>query len=145
MDWYIFSIKRLREYEMRKQSLDNIKEQISILESQFTGLRAATADGTPTGDNENRREDMLIHNISKREELKNNYKLVFRDISITENGLKALTEEERRILFVFFIERQKNYVERLCEELFISKTELYRRKDEALKKFTMACYGILEL
>ncbi len=145
MDWYIFSIKRLREYEMRKQSLDNIKEQISILESQFTGLKAATADGTPTGDNENRREDMLIHNISKREELKNNYKLVFRDISITENGLKALTEEERRILFVFFIERQKNYVERLCEELFISKTELYRRKDEALKKFTMACYGILEL
>lgn len=135
MDWYIFSIKRLREYEMRKQSLDNIKEQISILESQFTGLKAATADGTPTGDNENRREDMLIHNISKREELKNNYKLVFRDISITENGLKALTEEERRILFVFFIERQKNYVERLCEELFISKTELYRRKDEALKKF----------
>ena len=133
MDWYIFSIKRLREYEMRKQSLDNIKEQISILESQFTGLKAATADGTPTGDNENRREDMLIHNISKREELKNNYKLVFRDISITENGLKALTEEERRILFVFFIERQKNYVERLCEELFISKTELYRRKDEALK------------
>ena len=145
MDWYIFSIKRLREYEMRKQSLDNIKEQISILESQFTGLKAATADGTPTGDNENRREDMLIHNISKREELKNNYKLVFRDISITGNGLKALTEEERRILFVFFIERQKNYVERLCEELFISKTELYRRKDEALKKFTMACYGILEL
>ena len=145
MDWYIFSIKRLREYEMRKQSLDNIKEQISILESQFTGLKAATADGTPTGDNENRREDMLIHNISKREELKNNYKLVFRDISITENGLKALTEEERRILFVFFIERQKNYVERLCEELFISKTELYRRKDEALKKFTMAGYGILEL
>ena len=105
MDWYIFSIKRLREYEMRKQSLDNIKEQISILESQFTGLKAATADGTPTGDNENRREDMLIHNISKREELKNNYKLVFRDISITENGLKALTEEERRILFVFFIEK----------------------------------------
>ena len=46
---------------------------------------------------------------------------------------------------LFYITRGKKSVERLCEELFVSKTELYRRKDEALRKFTMCSYGVVEL
>lgn len=146
LNWCIYSIQRLRDYEDRKIAVDSLTEQINSLEDKFTAIRAATTDSTPVqGGNENRREQMLIHNISTREELKNNLDIIKREIEITEKGLAVLTETERLILTRFYINRSKGYIERLCDELFISKTELYRQKDEALKRFTMVCYGIVEL
>lgn len=146
LNWCIFAIQRLRDYEDRKRAIDNLAEQINSLEDKFTAIRAATTDSTPVqGGNENRREQILIHNIATREELKNNLEIIKQEIDITEKGLDVLTETERLILTRFYINRSKGYVERLCDELFISKTELYRQKDEALKRFTMVCYGIVEL
>lgn len=146
LSWCIFAIQRLRDYEDRKRAIDNLAEQINSLEDKFTAIRAATTDSTPVqGGNENRQEQMLIHNIATREELKNNLEIIKQEIDITEKGLDVLTETERLILTRFYINRSKGYVERLCDELFISKTELYRQKDEALKRFTMVCYGIVEL
>lgn len=146
LNWCIFAIQRLRDYEDRKRAIDSLAEQINSLEDKFTAIRAATTDSTPVqGGNENRREQMLIHNIATREELKNNLEIIKQEIDITEKGLDVLTETERLILTRFYINRSKGYIERLCDELFISKTELYRQKDEALKRFTMVCYGIVEL
>ena len=146
LNWCIFAIQRLRDYEDRKRAIDNLAEKINSLEDKFTAIRAATTDSTPVqGGNENRREQILIHNIATREELKNNLEIIKQEIDITEKGLDVLTETERLILTRFYINRSKGYVERLCDELFISKTELYRQKDEALKRFTMVCYGIVEL
>lgn len=145
-NWCIFAIQRLKDYEDRKTAVDNITEQISVLNDKFTAIRSATTDSTPVqGGNENRREQMLIHNISTREELQKSLDLTKKELAITEKGLAALTETERKILTRFYINRSKGHVDRLCDELYVSKTELYRQKDEALKRFTMACYGIVEL
>ena len=145
-NWCIFAIQRLRDYESRKEAVDNLTEQIKVLEDNFTAIRSATTDSTPVqGGNENKREQMLIHNIATREELQNNLEIAKHEIAITEKGLAALTETEKKILERFYINRSKGYVERLCDELFISKTELYRQKEDALKRFTMVCYGIVEL
>ena len=146
LNWSVFAVQRLRDYEDRKTAVENITDQIKALEQRFTAIRSATTDGTPVqGGNENKREEMLINNISTREELKKNLDIITREIEITEKALDKLTDEERLILTRFFIERQKRYVERLCGELFVSKTRLYQMKDAALKKFTLACYGIVEL
>lgn len=146
LNWSVFAVQRLRDLEDRKTAVENIKEQIKALEQRFTAIRSATTDGTPVqGGNENKREEMLIHNISTREELKNNLDIITREIEVTEKALDTLTEEEKLILRRFFILRQKGYVERLCDELYVSKTRLYQKKETALKKFTLACYGIVEL
>lgn len=146
VNWCVFSIQRLRDYENRKAAIDNITEQIKLLEEKFTAIRSSTTDATPVkGGNENKREEMLIHNIATREELQKNLDITIHEVELIEKGLAALTEDEKRILERFYINRSKGYVERLCDELFISKTELYRQKEEALKKFTMVCYGIVEL
>lgn len=146
LNWSVFSVQKLRDYEDRKTAVENITEQIKALEQRFTAIRSATTDGTPVqGGNENKREEMLIRNIAEREELKNNLDIITREIAVTEKALDTLTEEERLILRRFFILRQKGYVERLCDELFVSKTRLYQKKETALKKFTLACYGIVEL
>ena len=146
LNWSVFAVQRLRDLEDRKTAVENITEQIKALEQRFTAIRSATTDGTPVqGGNENKREEMLIRNIAEREELKNNLDIITREIVVTEKALDTLTEEEKLILRRFFILRQKGYVERLCDELFVSKTRLYQKKETALKKFTLACYGIVEL
>lgn len=145
MNWEIVAKERLKEYKGRLTALDCIAEQIETLESAYTSIRSATTDGVAVSDNTNRRENMLVSNIVKREELKTNLAITQSEVSITEKGLDCLTAEERKILTLFYIERRRDYIEKLCEDLYISKSELYRRKDEALKKFTQACYGIVEL
>lgn len=146
LNWSVFAVQRLRDLEDRKTAVDNIAEQIKVLEQRFAAIRSATTDGTPVqSGNENKREEMLIRNIAEREELKNNLDITTREIEITEKALDTLTEDEKLILRRFFILQEKGYVERLCDELFVSKTRLYQKKDAALKKFTMACYGIVEL
>lgn len=146
LNWCVFAIQRLKDYETRKEAADNLTGRIKNLESKFTSIRAATTDGTPVqGGNENKREEMLLNNIATREELQRNLDIVQSEIEITEKGLERLTPEEKRILTLFYMQRQKGFVDRLCNELYISKTELYRQKEDALKKFTMVCYGIVEL
>ncbi len=146
LNWSVYAVQRLRDYEIKKTAVDNITEQIKVLEQRFTAIRSATTDATPVqGGNENKREEMLLNNISTRDGLKKNLDIITREIEITEKALETLTEEERLILTRFFIEKQKRYVERLCDELFISPTRLYVKKDAALKKFTMACCGVVEL
>lgn len=146
VNWCVFSIQRLRDYENRKAAIENLTEQIKLLGEKIAAIRSATTDATPVqGGNDNKREEMLIHNIATREELQKNLDITIQEVELTEKGLAVLTEDEKRILERFYINRTKGYVERLCDELFISKTELYRQKEEALKKFTMVCYGIVEL
>ena len=146
MKWTTIAEQRLRDYEKRREALVNIPEQINMLEEQFTAIRSATSDATPVqGGSDNRREEMLINNIEKREELKFNLKIAKREVALTEKGLKVLNDEERRIMELFYISKSRNNVERICEELLVSRAEFYRRKDEALRKFTIAVYGIVDL
>ena len=145
-NWCVFAIQRLRDYEDRLTAVENLTEQLEILKDKYTSIRSATTDSTPVqGGNENKREQMLISNISMRDELKNNLEYVQKEISITEKGLAVLTKAEREVLHRFYINRTKGYVQRLSDDLFISQAEVYRIKEVALKKFTMACYGIVEL
>lgn len=146
MDWKKISIERLRDYEARKQSLESIAEQIKTLEMNLTAIRSARTDGIPIrGGNGNKREEMLINNIAMREELQNNYEIAEREIEITEKGLETLTKEQRRVLYKFYISRTHGHVEDLCSELCVEKSRVYTLKDEALKKFAVACYGVVEI
>lgn len=146
MNWKKISIERLREYEARKEALSLIPEQLEALELSFTAIRAATTDGTPVnGGGGNKREDALINNIAKREELKRSLEIAKRETEITEKGLELLTDEQKKILFLFYIHRTRNHVERLCEELCYEKSKIYELKDEALKIFTMSVCGVVEV
>lgn len=146
MDWKPAAVQRLKDYEARKNAIKLITEQLETLEMQYTAIRGAKTDGEPVmGGEGNRRENALISNIAMRDELKANKKIAAREIAITEKGLAALNHEERRILEVFYICRPYDHVTRLCEELSVEKSEVYRRKTAALDKFTIACYGVVKI
>lgn len=146
MDWRKMSIERLRDYENRKRALELIPEQIETLEMNFTAIRSASSDSTPVkGGSGNKREDALINNIAKREELERNLGIAEAEVRITETALATLTDEERTVLYKFFINRPRRHIEELCEQLCYEKTRVYEIKDNALRKFTLSCYGIVEI
>ena len=139
------AINRLRDYPARKISLDTIPGQIEALEMQYVSIKSATTDGEPVKGGGNCREEILVENILKRETLKRNLEIAEREVEITENALGVLTKDERRVLELFYIQRQGNYIDRLCEELCVERSQIYRKKDEALRKFCLAICGVVDL
>lgn len=145
MNWQKESIQRLRDYEARKQALANIEEERKACELRAHSIRAARTDGEPVKEGGNKREDALINNIVKRDELAVSLEIAEREVAVTESALRMLTEEERRILYIFYINRPRGHVELLSDELCVEKSRVYELKDIALRKFTLACYGVVDI
>ncbi len=139
------AINRLRDHSSRVVALDTIPEQIKTLELQYGAIRSATTDSEPVSGGTNRREDMLVDNILKRETLRSNLEIAKREIEVTKRALAALSEDERRILELFYINRQHGYIDRLCDELCVERSRVYTLKDEALRKFCLATCGVVDL
>lgn len=145
MNWQKESIQRLRDYEARKQALANIEEERKACELRAHSIRAARTDGEPVKEGGNKREDALINNIVKRDELAVSLEIAEREVAVTESALRMLTEEEHRILYIFYINRPRGHVELLSDELCVEKSRVYELKDIALRKFTLACYGVVDI
>ena len=59
-------------------------------------------------------------------------------------GLGLLDDEERQVIERLFIHPMKGAMALLSEQLDIDKTTVYRRRDNALRRFTIALYGAVE-
>lgn len=144
MNWKSEALEKLKDYEAKKQCLASIPEEIRQLKEQYGAIRSSTSDGTPVSGGGSGREDMLLSNIVKREELTRAYRQAARWVKLVDAGLEILSQEERLILERFYIHPAKGNVDRLCEELGVEKSEVYRRKDVALRRFTLCLYGATE-
>ena len=135
---------KLRMYNARKHALKSLSEQIANLEAQMTCVRSAAADGTAVHGGGSGRETALLDNIAERAELEKALEHTREWVNAVSGALRSLTNEERRILELFYIEKQKRCVERLSEEMHMSKSSVYNCKDNALEKFVRCYYGVLE-
>ena len=144
MEYYGFAIQRLKDYDFRKSSIENIKLQIETLEGQYLSIKSPQFDGMPRGSG-GKDENILIENIARRDELRFNLGIAEREVRITESALSVLSDDEKVILELFYISRPYNHIQKLMDKLHVSQSELFRRKDSALRKFTMAAYGIVEI
>jgi hypothetical protein len=55
-----------------------------------------------------------------------------------------LTPEERLVLLRIFILPESGSIQRLCDELNVEQSSVYRKRDKALEAFTLALYGRVE-
>lgn len=144
MNWKKEAANDLRTYLQRKQSCENIRERIKILDEQFVSLKGVSTD-TPVKGGMSRQEEKMLDNISERERLEFSLKIAESLIELTEKGLATLDKNERAVLEGFYFEKMDNRIERLCERFSVEKSTLYRMKDSALEKFTRSEYGVVEL
>lgn len=144
MKWTECAITDLKKYRAMSESLTNIPERIRALESRFKSIKSGSSDSTPVQGGGNKAEGAIIDNIVERERLKWLYYADRRLVRLIERGLSALSQEERLVIDLFYIDRPKNYMEELMAQLGYEKTQIYRIKDAALYKFTVTMYGITE-
>lgn len=144
MNWKSEAVDKLRQYEAKKLSLVNIPLEISRLESAACGIRSAASDGTPVSGGGSGREDMLLSNIVHREELERSLEQAKKWVALVDAALAILSTEERLLLERFYIHQERGDVDRLCEELGCEKATVYRRRDRAIRRFTLALYGSTE-
>ena len=144
MNWKFEAIEKLKEYTARKNAITSIPEEIKRLEEDAQRIRAASTDATPVQGGGSAREDMLLDNIVHREELQLRLSDALRWVDIVDAGLAVLSDEDRLVLDRFYIHPMRGNVDRLCDDLAIEKAAVYKRKEKALRRFTVALYGLTE-
>lgn len=144
MNWKREAIDKLKNYEARREALENIPKEIKRLESSYAGIRSAATNGTPVSGGGNTREDAMLSNIVHRDELKRRLKEARLWVAQVDKALAVLDDEERLVLDRFYIHRTKDSVVELCDRLNLEKTAVYDRREKALRHFTIALYGITE-
>ena len=143
--WKQRAMDRLKDYPAQKVSVKNIPEEIARLKSEACSIKSATADGTPVNGGGSGREDRLLSNIVKRQELQLLLDRAKLAVSTVERGLSVLDQEERHILDVMYIVREQGYVSRLMNEFGLQEeSSLYKKANKALLHFTIAMYGATE-
>ena len=87
-------------------------------------------------------EDRLADGLDDINELKEIYVYTEDQVSLIDEGLSVLNEQERRIIEVFFMQTVKKKIDYLIEELMFERTTIYKLRDEALQKYTSVMYGV---
>lgn len=140
MNWKNEAIDKLKQYSAMRCSLDTIPQELQRLQLRAQSLKSLDLS-SPAVRTSTQHDDALINNLVHRQELENTLQQADLWVSQVERALGVLTSDERMVLDKMYIQCERNAVDRLCEELCRDTPTIYRRRDKALKKFTLALYG----
>ena len=145
MNWKAEAKEKLQRYNAMRLAVINIPEEMERLEIDAQSIRATRFDAPVVNTAGSRREDKLLDNIIHRQELAWTLQQAQSWLKTTDRALSALTNEEQRLLHRLYIYPEMGAVEQLCKELGVEVSSVYRRRDKALKHFTLAYYGITDI
>ena len=144
MNWKAEAKEKLKRYDAMRLASINIPQELERLEIDAQSIRSPKLDGSGAGGNVRNREDAMLNNIIHRQELTWTLQQAQIWLKSTDRALTALPNDERLILHRLYIYPEKGSVDRLCKELGVEVSSIYRRRDRALRHFTLAYYGIDE-
>ena len=144
MNWKAEAKEKLRRYDAMRLAAINIPEELERLELDAQAIRSAKVDGDVVSGGGSKREEALINNIIERQELLWTLQQAQLWLKTTDRALSALSKDEKLLLHSLYIYPEMGALERLCKELGMETSSIYRRRDKALKHFTLAYYGIAE-
>jgi len=144
MNWKAEAMEKLRKYDAMRQATQNIPEEITRLELAARSIRSARTDGTAVKGGGSKREEMLLNNLVHRQELEWTLEQAQCWLTTTDRALSVLSPEEKLVLQRFYIYPERGSVDRLCSELGVEQSSVYRKRDKALHRFTTALYGAVE-
>lgn len=144
MNWKTEAVEKLRRYDAMRQAVQNLPAEIQRLEEEARSLPSAAAADTPIKGRGNSREDTLLSNMVYRQELSAALGQAKAWLRTADRALAALTPEEKLVLHRFYIYPERGGIDRLCGELGVEQSSVYRKREKALYKFTVALYGAVE-
>lgn len=117
------AVRRLRNYDAQCRAAENLREELQQLTfDQVTG----TLSDSHLKDRRHLRQRLRQIQVMKLQ---------------VERGLSVLTPQQRLILELMDICREKGNSDKLCQLLECELATVYRRRTKALEKFTQALFG----
>ena len=141
MNWKEEAMEKLRCYDAMQRSLQNIPQEISRLQAEAVALDTGVALFGVGSRNVRKKEDALLDNMVKRQQLQWSLEQTRSWTQTVNRALSGLEPEERLILQQLYILPQSGSMEELTGKLGVEKSSIYRRRDRALRKFTLSLYG----
>ena len=143
MDWMREAQEELRGYKAREYSITGLKEEIAELQTEMERMGGGS-EGAPVRGGGNAYDNRQINLIVRKQKLKDALKNAEAAASRVRKALGFLEEDERRILELFYISPERDCVRKLCAEMHVEQATLYRLRERALRRYTLARYGCLE-
>lgn len=140
MNWKEEAAEKLRRYDLMRTAVQTLPMEIQRLEAEGRSLRAVRTDRVASG-TVSRRDEQLLNNIVCRQELEQALENARLWVKTTDHALAVLSPEEKILLHRLYIQPVNDSVEQLCLQMQVEKSSIYRRREQALRKFTLALYG----
>lgn len=144
MNWKNEAVQDLKKLVHRQTAVEILTAELEELNSRLYAVRGPGVDRSPVQGGGCRVEDRVLSLLDERARKRQSLQMAKREAASTCKALAALTDQQRDILDRFFIHRTAGYLQDLAQRYHVEQAQLYRLKDEALRAFTLARYGIVE-
>lgn len=141
MRWDRELVDKLKEHPYKLKAVKNLTERIYQLESSLYNVSVLTDQEPVIGNSGKTVEDKHINTLMEIEELKLSLKETKREIKWIEKSMECLDDLEKTIIYAFYIQKIRYCREYLQRELGYSQTQIYRIREQALKKMCVSMYG----
>ena len=134
-------MERLGRYTLVQRSLDTIPLELERLRSEAQAIRSGlVCNGVKTSRD---RGERLLNNMMQRQRLEWMLRDAEQWVQVTDLALSALEKNQRQILESLYIRKDKKATQ-LEAELGMEHSTLYRHREKALERFTLALLGSLD-
>lgn len=141
MDYKVFSKQLLKSKRKMEAARANLADEIFMLEEAKSSIGVCGGRVSPTCGGGSRFEDRLVKLICICDDLALKKRNIEMNLKCIERGLAAVSEEDRRLLEIFYISGERYAAEIAMQELCKERSTVYRELDRALANFTSALYG----
>lgn len=128
------AINELKKYTSLKTTVENLQDELIKADAAMKAT-GGNLSPVPIHGGGCRQEEKMINGIDKKDRLKIQLEEKKASVRIIERTLSALTQRERRVLEVTYIDDCESAVDRLCEELNVEEITVHRTKRRALQKY----------
>lgn len=136
MNWKQEAVDKLRKFDAMRQAVRNIPTELERLGAEQWDLEEETIRSGACKNNAD-----VLNNLTYRGELKRTLEQARLWIKSVSRALTVLSPQEKLVLTRLYIYPEKGAVQQLCQELEMEQSTVYRKRDAALEKFTLALYG----
>ena len=141
MNYKKWLIEDLQNLERHKFAVIQLKEELETAEAEYAAIKATNYDKIPGGSGDNIQEEKLLTAIAKKDELEANLKYTQKKVADMERLLDQLPSDERRIIEISVIRKDKYAADNLADELGYERAHIYRLKNRALMHLAQLRHG----
>ena len=130
-------------FNLRKNeaAILSIPEEINMERERMTSIKSASTGTAPVQGGGTSYEERMNNSICLIDLLSDNLRFAEAEVRLTKKALATLTDEERRVLEVLYIDKQKNGVQRLREAFGCDERTIWRKASRALDGYNTARHG----